>query len=109
MKNIEAVKAGIRAFGLEVTKAKERGIVMPGAVSCKQCGGVMVKTKKADKNIGLQIVGVLVFLLGLGLLFLFPIGTIAGVILMIVAARLGYKQVKVWKCESCGYFFERAD
>ena len=69
----------------------------------------MVKTKKVDKNLGLQLCGVLLFLVGVGLLFLFPIGTIAGLILMIGATRLGYKKVKIWKCEQCSYFFERAD
>jgi DNA-directed RNA polymerase subunit RPC12/RpoP len=78
-------------------------------ILCKQCGSEMARTKKTDKSIGLQIVGVFVFFLGVVLLFVFPIGTIIGIILMIVAARLGYKQVKVWKCKSCGYFFERAD
>lgn len=76
-------------------------------VSCQQCGAAMTKTKKTDASIGLQLVGVLLFLVGFGLLFFIPIGTVAGVILMIVSARMGYKRTKVWKCASCGYFFER--
>jgi hypothetical protein len=43
------------------------------------------------------------------LLFVFPIGTVAGIILMIGASQLGFKKVKILKCERCGYFFERAD
>jgi len=69
---------------------------------------MMSKTTKADRNLGLQLLGVILFLVGLGLLFVFPLGTIAGIILMIGAARLGYSKKKVWKCGNCGYFFERA-
>jgi len=69
----------------------------------------MSKAKKTEKSLALQLLGVLLFLIGIALLFLFPIGTIAGLILMIGAARLGYKKLKVWKCDRCGYFFERAD
>lgn len=79
---------------------------LTSSVSCRQCGGQMLKTKKADKNMGLQILGLFVFLIGIALLFVFPFGTIMGIILMVVAARLGYKKIPIWKCEKCGYFFE---
>lgn len=69
----------------------------------------MSKAKKTETSLALQLLGVVLFLVGIGLLFLFPIGTVAGLILMIGAARLGYKKLKVWKCGQCGYFFERAD
>jgi hypothetical protein len=69
----------------------------------------MEKTKKVEKNLGLQLFGVLMCLVGFGLLFLVPVGTVAGVILIIAASQVGYKKVKIWKCEHCGYFFERAD
>lgn len=69
----------------------------------------MSKTKKTETSLALQLLGVVLFLVGVGLLFLFPIGTVAGLILMIGAARLGYKKLKVWKCDQCGYFFERAE
>ena len=81
---------------------------MASQVKCQQCGTMMSKTTKADRNLGLQLLGVILFLVGLGLLFVFPLGTIAGIILMIGAARLGYSKKKVWKCGNCGYFFERA-
>ncbi|MDY6979363.1 MAG: LITAF-like zinc ribbon domain-containing protein [Pseudomonadota bacterium] len=77
-------------------------------IKCQQCGTPMQKTTKADKSLGLQLLGVVLFLVGVGLLFLFPLGTIVGVILMIGSLRLGYSKKKVWKCPSCGYFFERA-
>ena len=77
-------------------------------VKCQQCGSSMVKTKKAFRNLGLQVAGLLVFLLGIGLLFAFPIGTFFGIVLMIAAARMGYKEKKIWKCPKCGHFFEIA-
>lgn len=76
-------------------------------VKCQQCGGQMSKTKKVERSMALQLLGVLVFLVGLFLLFIFPIGTIFGLILMIVAARMGYSKKKIWKCSNCGHFFER--
>lgn len=79
-----------------------------GQVSCQQCGSEMVKTKKTERSMALQLVGVILFFVGVALLFVVPIGTAVGLVLMIVAARLGYSQKKVWKCKNCGYFFERA-
>ena len=80
---------------------------MTNEVKCQQCGTGMKQTKRVKKSMGLQVLGVFVFLFGLVLLFIFPIGTLFGVILMIVAARLGYEKQKVWSCGNCGYFFER--
>ncbi len=77
------------------------------SIKCKQCDGTMTKSKKVDKSMALQLVGVLVFIAGLILLFVFPIGTLFGVVLMIVSLFLGYSKKPVWKCGSCGFFFER--
>lgn len=68
----------------------------------------MIMGTKTESNIGMQVLGVIVFLFGLVLLFVFPIGTFFGVFLMIGAARMGFKKRKVWRCQNCGYFFERA-
>ncbi len=81
---------------------------MAGEVKCQQCGSQMKKTTKADKSLGLQLLGVILFLFGIGLLFLFPIGTFFGVVLMIGSLGLGYSKKKVWRCPNCDYFFERA-
>lgn len=77
-------------------------------VTCQQCGGTMRKTKKTDSSMTLQLVGVILFILGLVALFYFPLGTVIGVIVMILASRLGYSRRKVWLCKNCGYFFDRA-
>lgn len=68
----------------------------------------MSKTRKSEHNYALQALGVIVFLVGLILLFLFPIGTLVGIVLMVAAGRMGFTRRKVWQCGSCGYFFERA-
>lgn len=81
---------------------------MAEELNCQQCGSHMKKTTKADKSLGLQLLGVILFLFGIGLLFVFPIGTFFGIVLMIGSLRLGYSKKKVWKCTNCGYFFERA-
>ncbi len=80
---------------------------MPKSLDCKQCGGQMKRSTKAEKNYAAQVFGVIVFIVGFVLLFMFPIGTIIGVLLMIAAARMGYKKRNIWECTSCGYFFER--
>ena len=77
-------------------------------VLCEKCKAAMQKTKKVDKSLLLQIVGVFVFFFGLSCLILFPIGTVIGIILMIAAARMGYSKKPVWLCPNCGFFFERA-
>lgn len=81
---------------------------MSNEVKCQQCGTLMKRDVRVIRSMGLQVIGVLLFLLGLILLFFIPIGTIIGLILMIAAARMGYSRQKVWKCGNCGYFFERA-
>ena len=98
-------KCNANYMKMEVAIQGERGGV--DTIECKQCRGTMRKTKKTDSSLGLQIVGVILFLVGLCMLIFFPIGTLIGIIIMIVAARLGYTVRKVWKCETCGYFFER--
>lgn len=88
-----------------------RGYTDPGrtGVACQHCGREMHQSTRGESNIGLQVLGILVFLFGLVLLFLFPIGTLFGIFLMIGAARMGYTKKKIWLCKACGYFFERAN
>lgn len=77
------------------------------SIDCKQCGGLMRRDHKVDKSYALQFVGLILFVIGLFLLVIVPIGTIIGIILMILAARMGYSRKKVWKCLECGYYFDR--
>jgi hypothetical protein len=68
----------------------------------------MSKGKKANKNMGLQVLGVFLFFFAVYLLQFVPFGTVGGIVLMLVAMNLGYSKVSGWKCSSCGYFFERS-
>ncbi len=60
----------------------------------------MAKKKKKSEFLG---VGCLIEAVGLVLLFLFPIGTIIGVILLVVGSRYSYKYV----CSECGNKVEK--
>lgn len=68
----------------------------------------MRRTMRAEHNIALQLFAVVVFVIGLFLLFLIPIGTIIGILMMLASLSMGYKRRKVWLCSKCGYFFDRA-
>jgi hypothetical protein len=78
-------------------------------VVCKQCGGEMKKTVVSSGNCTGIIFALIVFIIGAMLLFLFPpIGTIIGVLLMIMALGMGGTRRKVWKCKNCSYIFDRS-
>lgn len=81
---------------------------MDDSIECKQCGGEMRKGKKYESSMALQLVGVLLFFIGVALCFFWPIGTVIGVIFMISSLGLGHKKRKGWVCKGCGYFFETA-
>lgn len=73
---------------------------------CVHCQTPMKRGTKTQKSMGLQLLGVLVFIIAIPVLFLFPVGTVIGVIMMLVALNLGYSKAKGWKCGACGYFFQ---
>ena len=77
-------------------------------LDCKQCGGVMKKTVVSSGNFTGIILALIVFIIGVMLLVIFPIGAIIGVLLLILSLGMGGKRRKVWKCKRCGYIFERA-
>ncbi len=77
-------------------------------IICQHCGTEMNATKKAERNFAMQIFGVAVFFFGFFLLFLFPVGTIIGLFVMLGGAMMGYKKIKIWLCPNCGAYFKRA-
>ncbi len=90
------------------SQGNSQGTPAKGEVSCQQCSGPMKKTTRTEKSTGLQLLGVIVFLVGLGLLLAFPVGTMVGIVFIIGAVKMGYKKIKIWKCTNCSYFFDRA-
>jgi len=79
----------------------------PCLIGMEACGGEMEKTVRANEHAGVTAGAIIVAILGLVLLFAFPVGTILGVILLIAAPRIANRSKSVWACNSCGYFFER--
>ena len=77
-------------------------------IICQQCQGKMQKTVLARENSGITALALIVAIVGAILLFVFPIGTIVGVLLLVAAPKIADRSKNVWKCESCGYFFDRA-
>ena len=82
------------------------GIATP-EIACKQCGGRMEKTVLARENTGMVALALTLAIIGIGLLFVFPIGTIDGVNILIAATKKSDRSKKVWKIEACVYFFKR--
>ena len=77
-------------------------------ITCQKCQGNMQKTVIARENAGIVALAVIVAIIGVILLFAFPIGTIIGLLLLVAAPKIADRSKRVWKCENCGYFFERA-
>ena len=93
----------------EIFKANNSSTNTSPFIACRHCNGVMQKTTKVEQSCALQLVGVLLFLIGIGMIVsLEPLLTLIGLVLLILAARLGYKKTKVWMCKQCGSFHERA-
>jgi len=72
-------------------------------LKCEKCGGDMKKTRKASHT----GVGLLCLLVGIVLVLFFPIGTVFGVIFIIVGLHYGSKTRGMWTCKKCGYQFKR--
>jgi len=65
----------------------------PNELICDRCGGRMVKGRRAKSG------GCVLFVIGFLLLFLFPIGTIIGIILIIGSFAMGNEYY--WICKNC--------
>ena len=99
--------SALGADGAKVTMSESESTARP-TVQCQQCGGDMEKTVLANENTGVTAAAVILAVIGLGLLFFFPLGTIIGVVLLIAAPKIANRSKYVWRCTACGYFFERA-
>lgn len=76
-------------------------------LTCQQCGGEMHKTARSVHNRPAQVFAILIFAIGFGLLFVPPLGTVAGLIIMIGASGIGYRREKIWLCKSCEHYIPR--
>ncbi len=76
-------------------------------LSCRECGSSMKKATRSTGNLIGILGALLVFCIGV-FLTTTVVGAIVGVPMMLFALFMGGKRQKVWKCNNCGYFFERA-
>lgn len=78
---------------------------MVKALECKACGGQMVKTSQGN-CLGLCL-GLILVLVGVVLFLSIPlVGWVLGPIVGLVGLMMGGK--KVWRCKTCGNYFNRA-
>ena len=80
----------------------------PGHPICQACGGEMKKKTVTSGQAAGCALGLITMFVGIVLCFLFPIGTIFGVLLIIVSLFMGGKRQKVWRCVSCKATINRA-
>lgn len=78
-------------------------------VTCQHCDGRMVEAMIDHTSVIKKLVGGLAFFVGLGLLIWFPVGTMAGIVLVVMSTLVEFRAKKAWKCPQCGYFFQQAD
>ena len=74
-------------------------------LKCEKCGGKMLKSRKYSS--GSSLVAIILILIGFPLLFLFPIGTLIGVVFIGFGIEKGAQPRFFWVCQDCGYKFER--
>lgn len=82
-----------------------------GELACKACGGRMVKTTLSSGNCSGVLLGLIVVLAGILVVAFFWwtfIGTIIGILMVLMGLGMGGKTRKVWKCKSCGTVLDRA-
>ena len=75
----------------------------PVILKCEKCKGEMMRKRKATGTGP----GCILIIIGAALLFLFPIGSIIGILLIFVGLYYGSKAKGLWVCKKCGYQFER--
>ena len=101
----EAVAAYVQRVSAEISKQSAPPTETPSdeqaqAVRCDKCGNPMLKAK-ANKYGKRGLIGaVALFVIGLGLIFLWPWGTIVGGLLWVMAVMVG-RHERVWWCQQC--------
>ena len=102
----EAVASYVQRVSAEISEQSVSPADVPSdgqvqAVRCDKCGNSMLKAK-ANKYGKRGVIGAIaLFVIGLGLVFLFwPWGTIVGVLLWVLAVMVG-RHERVWWCQQC--------
>ncbi len=67
----------------------------------------MRKAVRYTNQVSGLIVGLLIFAIGVAIIFLVPcFGWVIGPLLILLALTKGAKSTKVWRCKTCKYFFQ---
>jgi hypothetical protein len=72
---------------------------------CPHCHFIMLRSKKVTKNRSLQFSGGLLQTVAIILLFLVPVGTIVGIIMLCFASNMGKKTEDAIVCQGCGFYY----
>lgn len=81
-------------------------IAKSNGVLCPQCGTPMKRGRKVTSSSSGQLFGCAILLFGFYIFWIFPFGTILGLLLMAGSVSMGVTRVKGNKCPKCKYFFE---
>lgn len=98
----EAIKCRHCKSNLVATETVQQSIAS-GVPRCQACGGEMKKSKESKSSAS----GCIVLIIGLICLVFFPIGTIIGIILILVGLSYATKKRGLWVCKGCGSQIER--
>lgn|GEM_PF-1871418 len=73
-------------------------------LKCEKCGGEMSKKREAAHSQGVALV---LILAGVLLIFFLPVvGTVLGIVVVLVGIVRGSGLRYIWLCNNCGYRFE---
>ena len=81
---------------------------MKASVRCKECDGTMVLTGEEEKSTPCQVLAIILFILGIPMMFALYAGTFLGAALIVLALRIRSHKKKIWKCTKCGDLLARA-
>ena len=81
---------------------------MKTSIQCKQCEGTMVLTDKEEKSPLFQVLSIILFIVGIPMMFALYAGTFIGGALVVLALTIRSQKKKIWKCTECGNLLARA-
>ncbi|MGD9032393.1 MAG: hypothetical protein PVH02_07020 [Desulfobacteraceae bacterium] len=89
-------------------RLSRKGLLMKTSIPCKECDGTMVLTGQEEKSRPFQVLAIILFILGIPMMFALYAGTFIGGALIVTALAIRSHKKKIWKCTECGKLFARA-
>ena len=81
---------------------------MKTSILCKECNGTMVLTGEEEKSLLFQVLAIILFIVGIPMMFALYAGTFIGGALVVLALTIRSQKKKIWKCTECGNLIGRA-